>query len=67
MYIFQDVFHCRFQDSPDTPFNKVYNTSCTGYEVILATQFMMEAQLQFVSDSVMAFAYAFKVSPVKTS
>ena len=40
-----------------------YETMCTGQEVISESNgFEMEAQLQFVSDGVLAFAYAFKVT-----
>lgn len=33
---------------------------CTGDEKLTARNTQFEAQLQFVSDAVMAFAYAFK-------
>ena len=40
-----------------------YDTMCTGQELISESNgFEMEAQLQFVSDGVLAFAYAFQVT-----
>ena len=61
----EDYFKCRYPNSSETPFNQNYTEPCNmslrqtkdnGYEA--------EAQLQFVSDSVMAFAVALKVSTV---
>ncbi|XP_035825890.1 metabotropic glutamate receptor 4-like [Aplysia californica] len=56
----EDLFSCRFPRSPPTPYNQHYNKTCTGHERIDPDSFEMEAQLQFVSDAVMAFAHAFK-------
>ncbi|RUS89252.1 hypothetical protein EGW08_002995, partial [Elysia chlorotica] len=56
----EQYFQCRYPGSRQTPFNGAYNATCTGEERIPRDKFSMEAQLQFVSDSVLAFAYAFK-------
>lgn len=55
-------FQCKYPGAPWTPFNEDYNRTCTGEEVINEDSFIMEAQLQFVSDSIMAFAHALHVS-----
>lgn len=58
----EDYFRCRVPGSLETPFNQNYTVVCdpdlrqswdNGYEP--------EAQLQYVSDAVMAFAIAIKV------
>lgn len=55
-------FQCKFPKSSWTPFNEEFaGNPCTGQEVMSEEEFDMEAQLQFVSDSVLAFAYAFRV------
>ncbi|WAR15526.1 GRM-like protein, partial [Mya arenaria] len=51
-------FQCKFPGSSWTPYNSNYNTTCTGTERIDPETFIMEAQLQFVSDAILAFAYA---------
>ncbi|KAL4221716.1 hypothetical protein ACF0H5_019971 [Mactra antiquata] len=51
-------FQCKYPGSPWTPNNENYNRTCTGREVIHEDSFIMEAQLQFVSDAIMAFAVA---------
>ncbi|GFS23618.1 metabotropic glutamate receptor [Elysia marginata] len=56
----EQYFGCRYPESRETPFNREYNITCTGQEQVPRDRFSMEAQLQFVSDSVLAFAYAFK-------
>ena len=43
-----------------TPHNQGYQTVCTGEERLTKDNTQFEAQLQFVSDAVMAFAHAFK-------
>eukprot|EP00106_Octopus_bimaculoides_P023794 XP_014791236.1 PREDICTED: metabotropic glutamate receptor 4-like isoform X2 [Octopus bimaculoides] len=53
-------FQCKYPNSSWTPFNEMYNETCTGNEVIDPDDFHLEAQLQFVSDAAMAFGYAFK-------
>ncbi|KAL8614715.1 hypothetical protein ACOMHN_066452 [Nucella lapillus] len=54
-------FACKYPGSAPTPFNQNYDRVCTGQEQITEDNgFEMEAQLQFVSDAVLAFAYAFK-------
>ncbi|XP_060584648.1 metabotropic glutamate receptor 8-like [Ruditapes philippinarum] len=51
-------FKCKFPGSSWTPYNEDYNTTCTGTERIEPNTFIMEAQLQFVSDAMFAFAIA---------
>ena len=55
----EDHFQCRYPHSLDTPYNN-YSRSCTGKERLTSENTQFEAQLQFVSDAVMAFAHAFK-------
>ena len=55
----EDHFQCRYPQSWDTPYNN-YSRSCTGKEKLTSENTQFEAQLQFVSDAVMAFAHAFK-------
>ena len=63
----EDYFGCRVIGSLETPFNQNYTRPCddtlrqtrdNGYE--------QEAQLQFVSDAVLAFAFALKVRVVNS-
>ena len=56
----EDHFKCRYPNSPNTPYNQAYTRICTGKERLTKENTQFEAQLQFVSDAVMAFAYAFK-------
>ncbi|XP_050413561.2 metabotropic glutamate receptor [Patella vulgata] len=52
-------FKCKYPGSLWTPLNEEYNSTCTGKErVDESNGFELEAQLQFVSDGVLAFAYA---------
>ncbi|ESO83631.1 hypothetical protein LOTGIDRAFT_133010 [Lottia gigantea] len=54
-------FKCKYPGSLWTPLNEEYNQSCTGKEQIDESNgFELEAQLQFVSDGVLAFANAAK-------
>ncbi|XP_037090177.1 metabotropic glutamate receptor-like [Pollicipes pollicipes] len=53
-------FECKFRDSPKTLYNRNYKHNCTGHERVSVNNTQFEAQLQFVSDAVMAFAHAFK-------
>ncbi|XP_076180617.1 metabotropic glutamate receptor B isoform X2 [Ptiloglossa arizonensis] len=53
-------FQCRYPNSSKTPYNKGYTKSCTTKERLTAQNTAFEDQLQFVSDAVMAFAYAFR-------
>lgn len=63
----EDYFRCRMADDlggVETPFNQNYSRTC---DVITERQtvdngFELEAQLQFVSDAVLAFAHALKVT-----
>ena len=56
----EDHFKCRYPNTSKTPYNQNYSRTCTGKEKLLAEETEIEAQLQFVSDAVMAFAYAFR-------
>ncbi|XP_018024995.1 metabotropic glutamate receptor 3 [Hyalella azteca] len=55
----EDHFKCKYINKPYTPYNRNYTRNCSG-DHLSATDTPIEAQLQFVSDAVMAFAYAFK-------
>jgi metabotropic X receptor len=61
----EDYFRCRLADDDDvmeTPFNQDHINVCSGdNRQTIDNGFELEAQLQFVSDAVMAFAYALKV------
>ena len=56
----EDHFKCRYPGALATPYNQNYNKSCSGNERLTRENTKFEAQLQFVSDAVMAFAHAFK-------
>ncbi|XP_060068565.1 metabotropic glutamate receptor 6-like [Ylistrum balloti] len=57
----EQQFRCKYPKSSWTPYNEEFaGNPCTGQEVMSEEEFDMEAQLQFVSDSVLAFAHAFK-------
>ncbi|KAF8766897.1 Metabotropic glutamate receptor 6 like protein [Argiope bruennichi] len=57
----EHFFNCKWPNSLMTPYNQQTDRSCTGQEVISPkTGYEAEKQLQFVSDSVLAFAYALK-------
>ncbi|XP_049823403.1 metabotropic glutamate receptor 2 [Aethina tumida] len=53
-------FQCRYPNSSKTPYNLKYNSLCTGREELTEQNTVFEDQLQFVSDAVMAFAYAIR-------
>ncbi|XP_055853496.1 metabotropic glutamate receptor 2 isoform X2 [Episyrphus balteatus] len=55
----EDHFQCRYPNSFVTPYNN-YNHTCTGKEKLTRNNTDFEDQLQFVSDAVMAFAYALR-------
>ncbi|XP_054707445.1 metabotropic glutamate receptor 6-like [Uloborus diversus] len=57
----EHFFNCKWPGSVVTPYNYHTKALCTGEE-IMSSEFGYEAerQLQFVSDSVLAFAYALK-------
>lgn len=58
----EEYFKCKYPGSAWTPFNENYTKVCTGNEEVTEENgFELEGQLQFVSDAVMAFAYAVKV------
>ena len=57
----EQMFRCKYPGSAWTPYNDGYDQGCTGRERIESDNFHMEAQLQFVSDAIMAFAYALTV------
>ena len=56
----EDHFNCRYPGGLSTPHNQGYHATCTGDERLTKENTQFEAQLQFVSDAVMAFAYAFR-------
>ncbi|XP_066253321.1 metabotropic glutamate receptor 2 isoform X2 [Euwallacea similis] len=51
-------FKCRVPNSPPTPYNDF--RACFGNETLTEENTRFEDQLQFVSDAVMAFAYAIR-------
>ncbi|GFT08475.1 metabotropic glutamate receptor [Nephila pilipes] len=55
----EHFFNCRWPGSTVTPYNQHTKTFCNGEEMI-GPAYEVEKQLQFVSDSVLAFAYALK-------
>uniref|UniRef100_A0A182R0R1 G-protein coupled receptors family 3 profile domain-containing protein n=1 Tax=Anopheles farauti TaxID=69004 RepID=A0A182R0R1_9DIPT len=56
----ENNFHCKYPNSPYTPYNKDYKTTCSTTEKLKKGELDFEDQLQFVSDAVMAFGHAFK-------
>ncbi|XP_071635324.1 metabotropic glutamate receptor B isoform X1 [Temnothorax longispinosus] len=56
----EDHFKCRYPNSPRTRYNTNYTETCTTKERLTKQNTAFEDQLQFVSDAVMAFAYAFR-------
>lgn len=56
----EDHFECRYPNSSLTPYNKKYKKECTTEEKLQKNTTAFEDQLQFVSDAVMAFAYALR-------
>ncbi|XP_022665939.1 metabotropic glutamate receptor 2-like isoform X3 [Varroa destructor] len=58
------TFRCRWPNGTVTPYNQKYTSTCTGREKLLDPSatggFELERQLQFVSDAVLAFAYAIR-------
>ncbi|XP_030388138.1 metabotropic glutamate receptor 2 [Scaptodrosophila lebanonensis] len=55
----EDHFQCRYPGSASTPYNN-YTRTCTTKERLSRQNTDFEDQLQFVSDAVMAFAYALR-------
>ncbi|XP_051861112.1 metabotropic glutamate receptor 2 isoform X3 [Drosophila albomicans] len=55
----EDHFQCRYPGSTTTPYNN-YTRNCTTKERLSRQNTDFEDQLQFVSDAVMAFAYALR-------
>ncbi|XP_070066036.1 metabotropic glutamate receptor 4 isoform X3 [Drosophila virilis] len=55
----EDHFQCRYPGSTSTPYNN-YTRTCTTKERLSRQNTDFEDQLQFVSDAVMAFAYALR-------
>ncbi|XP_037717198.1 metabotropic glutamate receptor 2 isoform X1 [Drosophila subpulchrella] len=55
----EDHFQCRYPGSTSTPYNN-YTKQCTKKERLSRQNMDFEDQLQFVSDAVMAFAYALR-------
>ena len=58
-------FSCKYPDSSRTPYNERYANNCTGEEKLTPENTPFEAQLQYVSDAVMAFAWALKYVVIK--
>lgn len=56
----EDHFKCRYPNSSLTPYNSKYEKFCTTKERLKKGDMAFENQLQFVSDAVLAFAYAFR-------
>ncbi|CAB3256513.1 unnamed protein product, partial [Arctia plantaginis] len=56
----EDQFKCRYKGSARTPYNVQYKRTCSGDEKLSADNIEFEAQLQFVTDAVLAFAYAIR-------
>ncbi|XP_076639912.1 metabotropic glutamate receptor B isoform X2 [Colletes latitarsis] len=56
----EDHFQCRYPNASETPHNRRYTKPCTTKERLTSQNTAFEDQLQFVSDAVMAFAYAFR-------
>ncbi|KAJ0176873.1 hypothetical protein K1T71_008052 [Dendrolimus kikuchii] len=56
----EDHFQCRYPGSTRTPYNGQYSRPCSGLERLTVNNTEFERQLQFVSDAVMAFAYAIR-------
>ncbi|KAK0091090.1 hypothetical protein PV326_003771 [Microctonus aethiopoides] len=56
----EDHFQCRYPNTSSTPYNQKYKIPCTTKERLTKHNTAFEDQLQFVSDAVMAFAYAFR-------
>ncbi|XP_066582766.1 metabotropic glutamate receptor 2 isoform X2 [Prorops nasuta] len=56
----EDHFQCRYPNASRTPYNLNYTKECTTKERLTKNNTAFEDQLQFVSDAVMAFAYAFR-------
>ncbi|KPJ01848.1 Metabotropic glutamate receptor [Papilio xuthus] len=53
-------FQCRYPGGPRTPYNGQYARNCSGSERLTQDNTKFERQLQFVSDAVLAFAYAIR-------
>nr|XP_027198972.1 metabotropic glutamate receptor 3-like [Dermatophagoides pteronyssinus] len=58
----EHTFKCKWPNSDYTPYNLEFKKNCTGYERTMIAENEsdddVEMQLQFVSDAVLAFAYA---------
>ncbi|XP_057668815.1 metabotropic glutamate receptor 2 isoform X2 [Diorhabda carinulata] len=53
-------FNCRLANSSKTPYNMKITNMCNGTEKLTLNNTVFEDQLQFVSDAVLAFAYAIR-------
>lgn len=56
----EDHFQCRYPNASWTPYNRKYTKPCTTRERLTQQNTAFEDQLQFVSDAVTAFGYAFR-------
>lgn len=54
-------FSCRYPNSSKTPYNIKMGNLCNGTEKLTKDNTVFEDQLQFVSDAVLAFAYAIRL------
>lgn len=63
----EDQFRCRYPGGALTPYNAQYSRVCSGRERLSPDNTVFEAQLQFVTDAVLAFAYAIRSHLVRTS
>ncbi|XP_074605223.1 metabotropic glutamate receptor 8-like [Brevipalpus obovatus] len=54
----EHFFKCKWNGSQVTPYNQQYSKFCTGIENMIENGYEAERQLQFVSDAVLAFAFA---------
>ncbi|XP_074605221.1 metabotropic glutamate receptor 3-like [Brevipalpus obovatus] len=55
----EHFFKCKWNGSQVTSYNQGHERYCTGNERMTENGYEAERQLQFVSDAVLAFAYAF--------
>ncbi|CAG9786492.1 unnamed protein product [Diatraea saccharalis] len=58
--LWEAQFQCRYPGSPRTPYNGHFERACSGHERLTVDNTEFERQLQFVSDAVLAFAYAIR-------
>lgn len=54
----EEHFQCKYPNSMKTPYNSNYTVNCNSSFHLKGKKPTLENQLQFVSDSVLAFAHA---------